>query len=89
MNNGARRGWCVVVLGLLLGAGTRGAAKAQHVQTQAPSQAPTPPVPAEAPPEVRVALSQPTLQGQGGLRFLGLRVYEARLWVPAGAMAGR
>jgi hypothetical protein len=33
-----------------------------------------------APAEVAAALPQPRLQGQGRLRFLGLRVYEARLW---------
>ena len=39
---------------------------------------------AEAPPEVRSAFGNPTLQGQGRLRFLGLRVYDALLWAPAG-----
>lgn len=33
------------------------------------------------PPEVAQALGQPRLQGSGRLRFLGLRVYDARLWV--------
>ncbi len=37
-----------------------------------------------APAEVAAALAQPRLQGQGRLRFLGLRVYEARLWSGAG-----
>ena len=35
------------------------------------------------PPEVKLALNQPRLQGQGRLRFLGLRVYDARLWAAA------
>lgn len=39
---------------------------------------------AEVPPEVRSAFGSPALQGQGRLRFLGLRVYEALLWTPAG-----
>lgn len=34
-----------------------------------------------APPEVVQALGSPRLQGGGRLRFLGLRVYDARLWV--------
>ena len=50
---------------------------------QSPASAAAEPA-AAAPVEVRVALKQATLQGQGRLRFLGLRVYEARLWVPAG-----
>jgi hypothetical protein len=33
------------------------------------------------PPEVAQALPQARLQGSGRLRFLGLRVYDARLWV--------
>jgi hypothetical protein len=33
------------------------------------------------PPEVAEALPQARLQGSGRLRFLGLRVYDARLWV--------
>jgi hypothetical protein len=37
-----------------------------------------------APAEVAAALAQPRLQGQGRLRFLGLRVYEARLWSASG-----
>jgi Chalcone isomerase-like len=41
-----------------------------------------------APTEVAAALPQPRLQGQGRLRFLGLRVYEARLWTgSAGALS--
>ena len=38
----------------------------------------------DAPPEVRSAFGTPALQGQGRLRFLGLRVYDAVLWTPAG-----
>jgi len=40
-----------------------------------PARANTPP------PEVAQALGRPRLQGGGRLRFLGLRVYDARLWV--------
>lgn len=36
------------------------------------------------PAEVAAALPGARLQGQGRLRFLGLRVYEARLWAHAG-----
>ena len=41
--------------------------------------APAPAVPAEVKAELPGAL----LQGQGRLRFLGLRIYEARLWIAA------
>lgn len=34
-----------------------------------------------APPFVRQALAGATLAGQGQMRFLGLRIYDARLWV--------
>lgn len=40
-----------------------------------------------APPELAAALPAARLQGQGDLRYLGLRIYEARLWVD-GATAG-
>ena len=36
------------------------------------------------PPEIRAALPQARLLGQAGLKFFGLNVYEARLWVPPG-----
>jgi len=39
-----------------------------------------------APPEVSAALPQARLLGQGRLRFIGLRVYEARLWTAAAAL---
>jgi hypothetical protein len=39
---------------------------------------------AVAPAEARAALGALALQGQGQLRFMGLRVYEALLWSPAG-----
>lgn len=76
-----RRRWCLasvlqVGLGLLVGAGSAAFA-------QSPTTVAVEPV-AAAPAEVRGTLKQPILQGQGRLRFLGLRVYEARLWVPAG-----
>jgi hypothetical protein len=38
------------------------------------------------PPEVAAELPGARLQGRARLRFLGLRVYDARLWAPA---AGR
>jgi hypothetical protein len=37
----------------------------------------------EAPAEVKAELPGARLQGRGRLRFLGLRVYEARLWTAA------
>jgi hypothetical protein len=37
---------------------------------------------AEVPPEVRAALPGARLRGQGQLRFLGMLVYDARLWSP-------
>lgn len=42
--------------------------------------APTPALP----DELRTTMPQARLQGSGVLRFFGLRVYEARLWVNAG-----
>ena len=44
--------------------------------TPARAQAQAPPAPAE----LTVAMPQARLQGSGRLRFLGLRIYEARLW---------
>lgn len=44
-------------------------------QTAQASTAPT------VPPEVAAALPGARLQGSGRLRFLGLRVYDSRLWV--------
>ncbi len=37
----------------------------------------------EVPPEVAQALPGAVLQGQGQLRFFGLRIYDARLWSAA------
>lgn len=51
------------------------------------AQTPTPPSP--PPPELQSALPQALLQGEGRLRFLGLRIYDARLWVQAGFDATR
>jgi hypothetical protein len=62
-----------LVGGVVTVAGT-GAARADNLVTDK----------AEVPPEVRSAFGNPTLQGQGRLRFLGLRVYDALLWTPAG-----
>ncbi|MEY2890665.1 MAG: hypothetical protein RJA98_573 [Pseudomonadota bacterium] len=42
---------------------------------------------AAPPPEVQRALPQAQLQGEGRLRFLGLRIYDARLWVAPGLEA--
>jgi Chalcone isomerase-like len=52
-----------------------------HAQAQA--QVPTPAVP----PELASELPGARLQGQGRLRFLGLRVYDAKLWVGPQALA--
>ena len=43
------------------------------------SEAPAP----AAPAEVTAALPGARLQGQGRLRFMGLRIYDARLWAAA------
>jgi hypothetical protein len=52
-----------------------------HAQGAGPSSAAaTAPVP---PPELAAAIDGIRLQGQGRLRFLGLRVYDAKLWVGA------
>ncbi len=74
-----RRRWLAAGLGasLLAGLGLG----------SAPAWAQTPPAPdadTNPPPEVNTALAAPALQGQGLLRFMGLRVYEARLWAPTG-----
>ena len=37
---------------------------------------------AKAPPEVQAELPGARLQGSGRLRFFGLHVYDARMWVP-------
>jgi hypothetical protein len=58
----------VVAIGVSAALGTAGVA---------PAQAPTQPAP---PPELDAELPGARLQGSGGLRFLGLRVYLARLW---------
>ena len=42
---------------------------------------------ARAPAEVLGEWPAPRLQGQGRLRFLGLHVYDIRLWSPAEALA--
>lgn len=42
-----------------------------------------------APTEVMTALKAPRLLGQGRLRFLGMKVYDARLWVEPGFDASR
>ena len=47
------------------------------------AQAPTPLAP---PGEVATEIPGARLQGSGTLRFMGLRVYDARLWVSAAAM---
>jgi len=75
MNGATRRRFLLasVTAGRVAVAGT-GAARADT----APADS------AEAPPEVRSAFANPALQGQGRLRFLGLRVYDALLWTPAG-----
>jgi hypothetical protein len=40
-----------------------------------------------APPWVRQSLADATLAGEGQMRFLGLRIYDARLWVTPGFRA--
>jgi hypothetical protein len=50
-------------------------------------RAQTPPQ-AGTPPELAGELPGARLQGSGRLRFLGLHIYDARLWVGAQAVAG-
>ena len=40
-----------------------------------------------APPWVHQSLADATLAGEGQMRFLGLRIYDARLWVTPGFQA--
>ena len=63
----------IVALAALAALGAAGV----HAQTPV-----TPATPAPA-PEVAAELSGAKLQGSGTLRFLGLRVYDARLWTAA------
>ena len=51
-----------------------------HAQTPTTPATPATPAPAS---EVAAALGGAKLQGSGTLRFLGLRVYDARLWAAA------
>jgi Chalcone isomerase-like len=46
------------------------------------------PAPAGTPPELAAELPGARLQGSGRLRFLGLHIYDARLWVGAQPVAG-
>ena len=65
------RGWILALL-----AGLAWAAGSVSANTALPQPAP--------PPEIAAALPTAILQGRGTLRFLGLSVYEARLWAAAG-----
>ena len=49
------------------------------------ARAQTPPAPV-APPELAAVLPGARLQGSGRLRFMGLRIYDARLWSGATAV---
>lgn len=65
-----------------LPAGSRAAAEAPaRVATGAASAAER--IAVNAPPAVAASLEIPRLSGRGLLRWFGLRVYEATLWVPA------
>jgi hypothetical protein len=81
MKQTGRRRWLAGSLVLALSASGLGWATGSAAQTVAGAGDASE---TGAPPEVRTALAAPALQGQGQLRFLGLRVYEARLWAPAG-----
>jgi Chalcone isomerase-like len=76
----SRRRWLLGVLTAAVAAAAPAAAQPSPTPLAAPSEGP--------PPELRGVFDRPTLQGQGQLRFLGLRVYEARLWTPAGQPVG-
>lgn len=58
-----------------------------NLGAQAQSPAASAPSAPAAPAEVTAELSGARLQGQGRLRFLGLRVYDARLWIAAASAA--
>ena len=66
MNGLSRRGLLALMAALAAAAG---------MAVAPPSRAQT------APTEITAALSAARLQGSGQLRFFGLRVYDARLWV--------
>ena len=72
----------VVAVGLLGAAGLAAHVRAQvaaQVTAQVPGQVPTP-------TEVATEIPGAKLQGSGTLRFMGLRVYDARLWLGAAAV---
>ena len=68
----------VMALALLGSAGMAAAVRAQ-VPAQVPGQVPTP-------TEVVTEIPGAKLQGSGTLRFMGLRIYDARLWLGAPAV---
>jgi hypothetical protein len=62
------------VLGALIGAAVAGTGSLSPTLVRADS-------PARPPGEVSGAITGPRLLGQGRLRFVGLHVYDARLWI--------
>ena len=68
----------VMALALLGSAGMAAAVRAR-VTAQVPGQVPTP-------TEVATEIPGAKLQGSGTLRFMGLRIYDARLWIGATAV---
>ena len=72
----------VMALALLGSAGMAAAVRAQvaaQVAAHVPGQIPTP-------TEVATGIPGAKLQGSGTLRFMGLRIYDARLWLGATAV---
>ena len=68
-------------LGLGLGLGVLCASAAAQTPGTTPPTPPTPPMP--LPAEVAAELPDARLRGSATLRFLGLHIYDARLWSPA------
>ena len=69
-----------VLLGLLAGAATLGSPGAMAQPAGAPSAPPAPPAP---PPELAADLPGAAQRGSAVMRFIGLQIYDIRLWSPA------
>ncbi len=78
-----RRDVCAAGLGLLAAPGFAAEPSASAAGSAGSASAVAPPS------EVADHIASPRLQGSGRLRFFGLLVYEARLWVDAGFSAQR
>ena len=89
----ARRRWLTsglgwgLTAGLLAGVGTARAQTPADTGTAAAAAAAAAAATAAPPAELTTALPAARLQGRARLRFMGLAVYEARLWVAATPLA--